>query len=179
MKAPDIERRPRHPSNPDGASSGLMDLDAAIAWRAALREDGLRLVMTNGCFDLLHVGHLRYLRAARALGDRLIIALNDDASTRGLKGVGRPILPLAERAELLLALDAVDAVMAFGTATAVDPVRRLRPDVYVKGGDYDAASRRPPEADAAEEAGGAVVFLPFVAGRSTTGLIERIRELGR
>ncbi len=165
------------PTTPEAA--GLLDLEAARALRRRWRAAGLRVVMTNGCFDLLHVGHLRYLRAARALGDRLLVALNDDASTRGLKGPGRPILPLAERAELLGALRCVDGLVAFGEPTAVALVRILAPDLYVKGGDYDAESRRPPEADAAEAAGGEVAFLPFVAGRSTSELIARIRESGR
>ncbi len=134
--------------------------------------------MTNGCFDLLHSGHARYLAAARALGDRLVVALNDDASTRALKGPGRPILPLAERAELLCALRSVDAVVAFAAPTAVEIVRALRPDVYVKGGDYGTASNRPPEADAAEAVGARVAFLPFVEGRSTSAIIAHIRTLG-
>lgn len=147
-------------------------LELRRAWAAA----GERVVLTNGCFDLLHVGHLRYLVAARALGERLVVALNDDASTRALKGPGRPILPLAERAELLGALRCVDAVVAFEGGTAVALVEALQPEVYVKGGDYDAARRRPPEADAAEAAGARVVFLPFVAGRSTSALLARIRS---
>jgi len=133
------------------------------------------VVLTNGCFDLLHVGHTRYLAAARALGDRLVVALNDDASTHRLKGPGRPILPLAERAELLCALRWVDAVVAFGAPTAVAIVTALRPDVYVKGGDYAAAGNRPPEADAAEAVGARVAFVPFVAGQSTSGIVARIR----
>lgn len=142
----------------------------------AWRRDGLEVVLTNGCFDLLHVGHVRYLTAARALGDRLVVALNDDASTRVLKGAGRPLMPQRERAEVLCALRAVDAVVVFAGPTASSVVRALRPAVYVKGGDYSAAGNRPPEADVAEELGASVVFLPYVQGRSTSELIERIRR---
>jgi len=106
-----------------------------------------------------------------------VIALNDDASTRLLKGPGRPILPLPERAELLCALRMVDAVVAFGAPTAVELVQALRPDVYVKGGDYGNEANRPPEADAAEAVGARVVFLPFVGGRSTSAIIAHIRAL--
>lgn len=140
-------------------------------WRAA----GDRIVVTNGCFDLLHVGHVRYLEAARALGDRLVIALNDDASVHHLKGAGRPILPAAERAELLAALRSVDVVTVFEGPTAVGVVAALRPDVYVKGGDYDPTAHRPPEADAAEAIGAIVRFVPFVDGRSTRSIIAAIR----
>jgi D-beta-D-heptose 7-phosphate kinase/D-beta-D-heptose 1-phosphate adenosyltransferase len=147
---------------------------------AELREHwgscGETVVLTNGCFDLLHVGHVRYLGEARSLGDRLIVALNDDVSARGLKGPGRPVTPLVERAELLCALRAVDAVVAFPEPTAEAVVRTLAPDVYVKGGDYDARSRRPPEADVAEAVGARVEFLPFTSGQSTSRLIERIRR---
>jgi len=157
------------------AAACWLDLDALVARRAAWSAEGRRVVLTNGCFDLLHAGHVRYLSAARALGDRLVVALNDDASTRALKGPGRPILPLAERAELLCALRAVDAVVAFGGPTACEVVRATAPDVYVKGGDYGHLVNRPPEADAAERAGARVAFLPLVGGRSTSAVIARIR----
>ena len=137
---------------------------------------GLRVVLTNGCFDLVHVGHVRYLAAARALGDRLVVALNDDASTRRLKGPGRPVLPADERAELLCALRAVDIVVPFDTDTAVDVVRALGPAVYVKGGDYGGPGRVPPEAAVAGELGAEVLYIPFVSGRSSSALIEQIRR---
>ncbi len=151
------------------------NLDELLALRARWSAAGRRVVLTNGCFDLLHAGHVHYLAAARALGDVLVVALNDDASVARLKGAGRPLQPLADRALVLTALRAVDAVVAFDGDTAVDVVRALAPDIYVKGGDYGAANR-PPEADVAEAVGARVVFVPFVAGRSTTGLIERLRE---
>jgi D-glycero-beta-D-manno-heptose 1-phosphate adenylyltransferase len=155
------------------ASAGdpLWSLAAA---RRAWAADGLRVVLTNGCFDLLHVGHVRYLAAARALGDVLVVAVNDDASTRRRKGPRRPLVSLAERMELLAALRMVDAVVPFGEDTAVGVVRALLPDVYVKGGDYDGALARPPEADAAAACGAEVVFVPFEVGHSTSALAERI-----
>ncbi len=161
---------------PPAAPGVAVDLADAAARCAAWRAAGLAVVVTNGCFDLLHVGHARYLAAARALGDRLVVAVNGDGSVRALKGPGRPIVPAAERAELLAALRCVDLAVVFDTATAVEVVRALRPAVYAKGGDYDAGALRPPEADAAEAVGAAVRFLPFVAGRSTRTLIDAIRR---
>jgi rfaE bifunctional protein nucleotidyltransferase chain/domain len=154
---------------------GPWSLDELVRQRRAWAAAGERVVLTNGCFDLLHAGHVRYLAAARALGDRLVVALNDDAGVRRLKGAGRPLTPLADRAELLAALRAVDAVVPFAGETAVEVLRALAPDVYVKGGDYGERGNRPPEADAAEALGAAVVFVPFTPGRSTSALIERLR----
>lgn len=144
---------------------------------AAWREAGQRVVFTNGCFDLLHVGHVRYLQAARALGDRLVLGLNSDRSVRELKGPSRPILPEDERAELLAALGCVDAVVVFDERTADRAIEAVRPDVYAKGGDYQPDSI--PETPLVRQLGGQVVVLPFVEGRSTTSLIERIAALGR
>lgn len=154
----------------------VLTLDVAAARADAWRRAGQRIVLTNGCFDLLHLGHVRYLEAARRLGDVLVVAVNDDASVAALKGAGRPITAAGERAEIVAALRSVDAVVVFDGATAVEVVRRLRPDVYAKGGDYDARANRPPEADAAEALGGEVVFLPLVAGRSTRELATRLRD---
>ena len=134
-----------------------------------------RVVLTNGHFDLLHVGHLRYLREAKALADILVVGLNSDASTRRLKGPGRPILPQEERAELLAALRCVDYVTIFEEDTAEELVQRLRPDVYVKGGDY-AQGKALPEAKAVRAYGGEVRILALVPGRSTSALIERIQR---
>jgi rfaE bifunctional protein nucleotidyltransferase chain/domain len=145
---------------------------------AEARRAGRRVVFTNGIFDLLHVGHLRYLRAARALGDLLVVGVNDDACTRRLKGPARPIIPEDERAELLAALEPVDWVVLLGTDTAVEPITLLRPAVYVKGGDYAAApgaTGKPlPEAEAVRAYGGEVVIIPLVPDRSTSGIVERI-----
>jgi rfaE bifunctional protein nucleotidyltransferase chain/domain len=155
----------------------MVDLDAAWRLRREWRKAGHRVVFTNGCFDLLHVGHVRYLAVARGLGDRLVVAVNDDESARRLKGKGRPLLPLAERMEMLAALRFVDLVLAFGGPTAVDVVLRLQPDLYVKGGDYSLPGRRPPEADAAAGCGAQVMFVPYQAGYSTTDLVDRFSRL--
>jgi D-beta-D-heptose 7-phosphate kinase / D-beta-D-heptose 1-phosphate adenosyltransferase len=129
------------------------------------------VVATSGCFDLLHAGHIRMLTTARALGDRLVVFLNDDASVRRTKGSGRPLVPVAERAELLRALSAVDDVFVFGEDTPVRALREVRPDVFVKGGDYRDVEI--PEAAAIAAWGGRIVILPYEAGRSTTELIAR------
>lgn len=163
------------PHQDPSTAERVLTLEMAVARVAAWRRAGQRVVLTNGCFDLVHVGHVRYLAAARRLGDALVVALNDDASVTALKGPGRPITPAAERAEILAALRAVDAVVVFAGATAVEVVQCLAPDVYAKGGDYAAAHRRPPEADAAEALGGEVAFLPYVAGHSTRALAARLR----
>jgi rfaE bifunctional protein nucleotidyltransferase chain/domain len=158
----------------------VTDLAALPGLAAEARMAGQRIVLTNGHFDLLHVGHLRYLRAARALGDLLIVGMNDDACTRRLKGPRRPIVPEDERTELLAALDPVDWVVLFGTDTAVDLVEALRPDLYVKGGDYtigtDAAAQgKPlPEATAVQRYGGEVVLIPLVPDRSSSDVVARI-----
>ena len=142
-------------------------------WREGLRAEGRRLVFTNGCFDLLHVGHVRYLAAARALGDALLVAINSDRSVRELKGAGRPVMSEAERAEVLAALEAVDGVTVFAELSPRSLIAEILPDVLVKGGDY-----APSEIHGREEveaAGGRVLALPFVEGASTTGIIERLK----
>jgi rfaE bifunctional protein nucleotidyltransferase chain/domain len=144
--------------------------------REAWRRMGRRVVLTNGCFDLLHVGHVQCLQAARALGDVLVVGINDDESVAALKGDGRPVVPLTERIELLCALRAVDAVVPFSGETADELVRITQPDVYVKGGGYDPDTNPPPEAVIAAELGAAVVYIPQVTNRSSTGLIRDIRE---
>jgi glycerol-3-phosphate cytidylyltransferase len=131
-----------------------------------------RVVLTNGVFDLLHVGHLRYLRAARALGDVLVVGVNADAS---IQKPGRPLVPEAERAELIAALEPVDYVVIFSEKTAENLVRALRPDVYAKGADYSDATL--PEAAIAREIGAEVVFIPLVANRSTTRLVTTLNDL--
>lgn len=142
----------------------------------ALRERGQRVVCTNGHFDLLHIGHLRYLQAARALGDVLVVGVNDDAMTTQRKGPSRPILPEDERAELLAGLACVDYVTIFHEPTAERVVALLRPDVYVKGGDYGPDGAALPEAEIVAGYGGETVILPLVPGRSTTSIVEAIRE---
>jgi len=141
--------------------------------RAGLRAAGRRLVFTNGCFDILHVGHVRYLRAARELGDALLVAINSDCSVRALKGEGRPVLNEAERAEMLAALSSVDYVTVFDEDSPRRLIAEVLPDVLVKGGDYALAEIHGREE--VEASGGRVLALPFVEGASTTNIIERIR----
>lgn len=153
----------------------MIALAEAMTMRQALRDEGKRLVFTNGHFDLLHVGHLDYLEKARALGDALFVGVNGDASSRRLKGEGRPIVPAAERARLLQALKAVSAVIIFEADTADELLRALKPDIYVKGGDY--AHKPLPERATVESYGGKVELIDFLPGHSTTALIKRIRDL--
>jgi rfaE bifunctional protein nucleotidyltransferase chain/domain len=148
----------------------LTELAAICAQYGA---QGRRLVFTNGCFDLLHVGHVRYLQQARALGDALLIAVNGDSSVRALKGPSRPINTESDRAEVLAALACVDYVTIFHTERVTDLVRVIRPQIYAKGGDYTAASLDPGERSALEEVGAEIRILPLVPGKSTTGIIEK------
>lgn len=153
----------------------LLTLDEARTLRDRLKGRGQTLVFTNGHFDLLHVGHLDYLEKARALGDALFLGLNGDASSARLKGRGRPIVPAVERARLLTALDPVDAVIIFEADRADDLLRALKPEVYVKGGDY--AHKDLPERRTVEAYGGRVELIDYLPGHSTSELIRRIRDL--
>jgi D-glycero-beta-D-manno-heptose 1-phosphate adenylyltransferase len=146
---------------------------AAGAWADARRRAGQRVVFTNGVFDLLHPGHVRYLQAARAEGDVLIIAVNSDRSVRTNKGPSRPITPEAERAELLASLACVDAVVIFDEETPAEIIRAIQPDVLVKGADWaaDAIVGR----DTVEARGGRVVRIPVEAGWSTTSIVQKIK----
>lgn len=152
----------------------ILSEEELIRERERLRGAGSRLVFTNGCFDILHVGHVRYLQSARALGDALVVAINSDASVRELKGEGRPIVPEGERAEMLAALAAVDYVAVFDAISPRPLIAKLLPDVLVKGGDYSTDEIHGREE--VEAAGGRVLSLPFVEGASTTNIIERIRD---
>lgn len=160
----------------NGESHGVMDEPALLAAVTRARAAGERVVMTNGCFDVLHPGHIRYLRQARALGDRLIVAVNDDASVRRLKGADRPVNALADRMALLAALDGVDWVVPFGEDTPERLIGAVVPDVLVKGGDYTV--QQIAGAGCVQAAGGEVCVLPFVAGYSTTSLLDRVRKRG-
>jgi D-beta-D-heptose 7-phosphate kinase/D-beta-D-heptose 1-phosphate adenosyltransferase len=153
---------------------GPSPLAGLLAERRGWRETGRRVVLTNGCFDLLHPGHVALLEAARREGDLLVVALNSDASVRGLKGAGRPVVPEAERAETLLGLEAVDRVVLYDEPTPLEVISALRPDVLVKGADW-AADEIVGRAEV-EEAGGRVVRVALVPGRSTSALVERIRR---
>lgn len=145
-------------------------------WRNQMRRDGKKLVVTNGCFDLLHVGHVTYLEAARSLGDALLIGVNGDGSVQQLKGPGRPLNGESDRARVLAALACVDGVCIFPEKRATRFLEEARPDVYVKGGDYTLETMDQDERRAVETAGGRVQFLPFVPGKSTTALVERMAQ---
>jgi D-beta-D-heptose 7-phosphate kinase/D-beta-D-heptose 1-phosphate adenosyltransferase len=149
------------------------DLPALTARLDALRRQGRRIVLTNGCFDILHRGHVTYLSRAKALGDVLVVGVNSDESIHRLKGPGRPINTLDDRLQVLAALSCVDHVVTFAEDTPHNLVRAVRPHVFVKGGDY--TRERLPEAALVEQLGGTIHILPFVADRSTTNVIERIR----
>jgi len=157
--------------------------EEAARIRESLRKEGRSVVFTNGLFDLLHVGHLRYLRQAKAKGDVLIVGLNSDASARAFKGPGHPIVSQEERAELLAALEPVDYVVIFDEPTAERLVDLLRPDIFVKGGDYvlhltgRVGERMPPEAKIVLDYGGRVEILSYWEGHSTSDLIRRILKI--
>jgi D-glycero-beta-D-manno-heptose 1-phosphate adenylyltransferase len=155
----------------------ILTLEQAILRFSREKRNGRRVVFTNGCFDLLHPGHIGSLEKARALGDALVVGLNSDASVRQLKGAGRPVLPERERAEILVALECVDAVVIFDDLTPREVIARLLPDVLVKGGDWpgDQIVGR----EEVEAAGGSVVSIPVVPGYSTTAILGKIREGAR
>ena len=152
----------------------ILSMDQMLAERERLRAAGKRLVFTNGVFDLLHVGHVRYLRQARALGDALTVAINSDRSVRELKGPERPVFDEAERAEILAALRDVDYVVVFDDISPRATIRKLLPDVLVKGGDYQLDEIHGREE--VEAAGGEEISLPFVPGASTTSVLERMKR---
>jgi rfaE bifunctional protein nucleotidyltransferase chain/domain len=152
----------------------ILSLEELLVVRERLRAQGKTMVFTNGIFDLLHVGHVRYLQEAKALGEVLIVGLNSDASTRALKGPKRPLIPQRERAELLAALEVVDYVVLFEELTAERLVTALQPEIYAKGGDWSLEAL--PEAGAVADYGGRIEILPQVPGRSTQVLIKTIVE---
>ena len=155
----------------------LLSLAQAVRLRARIRRSGRKLVLTNGVFDLLHPGHLHFLQKAGELGE-LVVALNSDRSVKALKGPGRPILGERERAYALAQLSAVKGIVLFRRKRLAREIRALKPDVYVKAGDYSLASLDPAELAELEKAGADVRFLPFLPGFSTTKLIARIRAAG-
>jgi D-glycero-beta-D-manno-heptose 1-phosphate adenylyltransferase len=176
----------RHPDfaqhlHGDPLSSAILTLEQAILRFAPAKDNhkrsprpaGSRVVFTNGCFDLLHPGHIRTLEEARKLGDFLIVGINSDQSVRELKGAGRPVLPQLERAEILAALEAVDAVVIFDEPTPREIIAALLPDVLVKGGDW--ASDQIIGREEVEAAGGEVVSMPLTPGYSTTAILQKIR----
>ena len=156
----------------------LMSLSDAASARAQLRADGQRVVLTNGVFDLLHTGHLYYLQKARCLGDALFVALNSDASVKALKGPLRPVQTETERAYALAALACVDAVVLFGEPRLAKEILALRPDVYVKAGDYTLEKLEASERAALQQVESRIEFMPYLAGFSTTALIAKIKAAG-
>jgi rfaE bifunctional protein nucleotidyltransferase chain/domain len=156
------------------AAEKIISLAELPHWRDEQRAAGRTVVVTNGCFDLLHAGHVTYLEAAAGHGDLLLVGVNDDAGVRELKGPTRPVNPEGDRALVLAALASVGAVSIFHGATATAFLRAARPDVYVKGGDYRVETLNPEERRVVESGGGRFVFIPFLEGRSTTSVIGRM-----
>jgi D-glycero-beta-D-manno-heptose 1-phosphate adenylyltransferase len=155
----------------------LISWAALPAWRAGVRARGKRLVVTNGCFDLLHLGHVTYLEAARNLGDMLLIGVSGDDSVRQLKGANRPLNDEQDRAAVLAALESVSGVCIFAEKRATRFLALAQPDIYVKGGDYTLETLDQEERRTVEQAGGKIVLIPFVPGKSTTALLEKISRL--
>jgi D-glycero-beta-D-manno-heptose 1-phosphate adenylyltransferase len=159
-------------------SEKLVNAEELGAIAEKMRGEGRKLVLTNGCFDLLHAGHVRYLQAARALGDALAVAINGDESVRALKGDGRPLNRAADRAEVIAALGCVDHVVVFPEVRATQLLKKVRPAIYVKGGDYTPETLDPEERAALERSGAEIRILPFENGFSTSSLIEKMQEHG-
>ena len=156
----------------------LMTLASIVGERERLRRERATLVMTNGCFDLLHTGHIYFLQHARRLGDRLLVALNSDVSVKALKGTKRPVQSELERAFGLAALECVDYIVIFSQPNLVEEIRSIRPDIYTKAGDYNLSKLHFGEKAALDDAKAKIQFLPFLDGFSTTRLIKTIVQAG-
>jgi rfaE bifunctional protein nucleotidyltransferase chain/domain len=152
----------------------ILSPEELLPWRQKIRAAGKRLVVTNGCFDLLHAGHVTYLEAARNQGDALLVGANSDATVRELKGPGRPMNSETDRASVVAALQSVDAVFIFRERDAVKFLQTVQPDIYVKGGDYTIDTINQDERRLIEGNGGKIVLLAHVPGKSTTALLEKI-----
>jgi rfaE bifunctional protein nucleotidyltransferase chain/domain len=155
----------------------MISWESLPQWRAAMRASGKKVVVTNGCFDLLHLGHVSYLEQARNEGDLLLVGVNGDASVRELKGPERPLNSESDRAAVIAALESVAAVCIFAEKTATRFLSRAQPDLYVKGGDYTLETLNQDERRTVEQSGGRIVILPLVSGKSTTSLLEKIMSL--
>ncbi len=155
----------------------ILTLETLPVWREQLRAEGKKLAVTNGCFDILHLGHVNYLAAARAQADLLLVGVNSDASIRQLKGAGRPVNAESDRALVLAALQSVDAVCVFDDLRATRLLTLVRPDIYIKGGDYSVEQLPQEERDVITQCGGRIVVLGHVPGKSTSALIEKITKL--
>ncbi len=175
--SPSFQPPDRVSVTPVTSASKIMGNDGLRAWRDGLRASGRTLVVTNGCFDILHAGHVSYLESARSLGDALLVGMNGDESVRQLKGPERPVVPEDDRARVLAALSCIDAVSLFQEKRCVQFLLAARPDIYVKGGDYTLETIDQDERRAVEAHGGRIVFIPFLPGRSTTAILSRIRKL--
>ena len=158
-------------------SGKIIAWDKLAEWRKQFRATGKKLVVTNGCFDLLHLGHVTYLENARNSGDALLLGVNGDEGVRKLKGPTRPVNSESDRAAVLAALESVTACCIFPEQTATKFLAAAQPDIYVKGGDYTLETLNQDERRAVESAGGKIVLVPFVPGKSTTGLLEKISRL--
>jgi D-glycero-beta-D-manno-heptose 1-phosphate adenylyltransferase len=155
----------------------IVSWDELPKWRAEMRKSGRKLVVTNGCFDLLHAGHVTYLEQARNLGDALLLGLNGDEAVRKLKGADRPVNNEQDRALVLAALESVTGVCIFAEATATRFLAQAEPDIYVKGGDYTVETLNQDERRTVEKCGGKIVIIPFVPGKSTTATLAKIAKL--
>jgi rfaE bifunctional protein nucleotidyltransferase chain/domain len=155
----------------------IIPWEQLASWRSAFRTVGKRLVVTNGCFDLLHLGHVTYLEEARALGDALLVGLNSDDAVGQLKGPERPVNCEQDRASVLAALESVTGVCIFREKTATRFLEAAQPDTYVKGGDYTLETLDQQERSTVEQAGGKIIILPVVPGKSTTALLKKISQL--
>jgi len=160
-----------------GLENKILLAPALLRWREELRRAGKKLVATNGCFDLLHLGHVTYLEHARAQGDALLVGVTNDAGVRVLKGEGRPLNTAQDRAAVLAALQSVDAVHVFAELDARAFLKSVKPDVYVKGGDYTLETINQDERRLLEELGVKIVLLPVVPGKSTSALLKKIHQL--
>lgn len=154
--------------------SCLLSLEEAVSWREELRKQGKKLVITNGCFDLMHRGHASYLIEAAKLGNELLVLINSDASVRALKGEKRPLVSQNDRAYLLAALESVSKVVVFNSSRCDAELAALKPDIYTKAGDYTLEKLDSSEREALEKSGSEIVFMPFVSGFSTTNIVEKI-----
>jgi rfaE bifunctional protein nucleotidyltransferase chain/domain len=155
----------------------IIHWDDLPKWRAQMRQNSRKLVVTNGCFDLLHPGHVTYLETARSLGDALLIGVNGDDAVKILKGEGRPINDEQDRAAVLAALESVSGVCIFAEPTATHFLAHAQPDIYVKGGDYTLETLNQDERKTVEKAGGRIVIIPFLPGKSTTATLAKIARL--
>ena len=151
----------------------IIPFDELISWGDSRRKEGKRIVATNGCFDLLHPGHVLYLQQARLEGDLLVVGINGDASVRELKGPTRPLNSEHDRAMVVAALESVGAVTIFPQVRATEFINRVKPHIYVKGGDYSLETLNPEERERVEQHGGKIVLIPFVPGKSTTALLRK------